>query len=282
MAPKNKDDISIYLGLTCIPGREKYFSDCIKSLINQKKTAKKIFISYCENYVRFKDQHFDEKLIDEFKNEPVVEFIKLQEDKGPATKFLAPWPRIKELEKNNLENCHLIVCDDDRNYCDFFVEHFTNLISQDDDVVYTGYIDILNKEKGFNLIFGADGYNIKCSHYEQIIDWTNESLNTLPEGKESWHHDDFVVSSFLHLNKFKIKNTMKRMFSNKPFVDDVSLTKRLKTVHDDRGSRRNSKCWAVYNKILFNLQNKKVDYKRFIIPSFQEEYLKIRESKEQK
>ena len=50
MASQNKDEpLKIYVGITCLPGREDNFEKCLNSFLNQSKLPEKVFY---ENYNR--------------------------------------------------------------------------------------------------------------------------------------------------------------------------------------------------------------------------------------
>lgn len=264
MSVSSGSNPKLYVGITCIPGREGHFDKCLGALKNQKKLPEKVFISYCKNYNRFPDKNFDKNLISKYKNDPLFEFIECEDDKGPATKFLAPWERIKVYEKGNYENTYLIVGDDDKEYYNYFIENFHKIIREDPNSVFTGYIEILNKSKNFSLAFGADGYNIKASWYDKLINWYNIITSIPGDGKEIFFHDDYIFSSFLHYNKIPIKSTRMRSYQHN-WNDEFSLTTRMKKNHDDRGTRRNGKCWGAYNKVLLHLETGKDDPSKYKI-----------------
>ena len=61
--------IKLYVGITCIPGREEYLEKTLTSFSQQKYLPNKVFISYCTKYTRFPDKNFDKSIIDKFKND---------------------------------------------------------------------------------------------------------------------------------------------------------------------------------------------------------------------
>ena len=265
MSPQNNDEpLKIYVGLTCLPGREDNFEKCLKSFLNQSTLPEKVFVTYCKNYTRFPDKKFDTSMFEQFKEHSVFEFIESDIDHGPATKFIVPIKRLKEIEKDNLHNTHLIVCDDDRTYFDYFIGRFNELISQNNETVYTGFLEIIEKNKNFRLVFGADGYNIKGTWFDKLLNWKDKMLSIKPEGKETWFHDDHVCSSFFHYNKLNVTQTMKKSCHHS-YVDDVSLTTMQHKKHDGRRSRLNSKCSGCYCQIRSQCENNQDDRNKYTI-----------------
>jgi hypothetical protein len=265
ISPQSIDSpLKIYVGVTCLPGRENNFEKCLNSFLEQKRLPEKVFISYCKNYRRFPDKKFDTNMIEKFKQYPIFEFIESEEDYGPATKFIAPIHRLKEIEKDNLENVHLIVCDDDRTYYDYFINRFHGLISENNEKVYTGYLEIIEKNKNLKIAFGADGYNIKGSWFDKLLNWYNKMLSIEPEGKETWYHDDYTCSSFFHYNLIPVQQTMKKSCHHS-YVDEVSLTSMQHKKNDGRRSRLNSKCGICYCKIRSQCENNQDDRNKYII-----------------
>uniref|UniRef100_A0A6C0BTL7 Glycosyltransferase n=1 Tax=viral metagenome TaxID=1070528 RepID=A0A6C0BTL7_9ZZZZ len=256
--------LQLYVGLTCLPGREDNFEKCLNSFISQKRQPNKVFVSYCSTYKRFPDSKFDIKLIEKFKDNELFEFIESDIDYGPATKFMASINRLKEIEQNNLDNTYLIVCDDDRTYYDYFIDNYYNLIKNDNDRVYTGYLEMLDKNKNFKIAFGADGYNIKGTWFDKLVNWYNTITSFEPEGKEAWYHDDHICSSFFHYNKLTVELTRKKS-CHRNYVDEVSLTAFQNKRNDGRRTRLNSKCGMCYNKIRHNCNNNLDDRNKYLI-----------------
>ena len=237
--------LKFYVGVTCLPSREENLKKCLNSFIKQNNKPEKVFVSYCKKYKRFPELSFNTSVLEEFKNNSMFEFIECEEDYGPGTKFVAPFKRFKELEENNLENSYLLVADDDRTYYDYWIQTFNSILKANKNSVVTGHRDIHNN--GFSLIYGADGYSIKGTHYEKLVNWFHLNISR-PRGNECWHHDDHIVSSFYHYNKIEILDTKKKSCHHS-YVDQVSLTTRMKKRNDDRGSRRNGECGYVYSNI---------------------------------
>ena len=256
--------IKLYVGITCIPGREEYLEKTLTSFTQQKVLPQKVFVSYCKNYTRFPEKNFNKSIIEKFKNDELFEFIESDIDYGPATKFIIPIKKLLDIEKDNLNNTFVIVCDDDRTYYDYFLQVFNNLIKNNDKVVYTGYSEILDKNKNFKLAFGADGYNIKGTWFQKLLNWYDQILSVENFGKEVWFHDDYTTSSFFHYNNIQIHNTGKRSCPHH-FYDDISLTARMKKLKDDRGSKRNSKCGMAYNAVRSKINNKIIEVTDYVI-----------------
>lgn len=252
--------INIYIGITCLPKRDNNFDKCLESFKSQDMRPKKVFISYCKNYIRFPELNFNIELIEKYKNDDLFEFIESPVDYGPATKFIAPWSKIKEIEKDNLENTYLIVADDDRTYRSYFIKLFNDQINTKKDWAWTGHSEILSKNSNpwFFLPFGADGYSIKCTWMDKLINWYNKIINIKPEGTHIFYHDDYIYGCFLHYNSIQVRDTQKSSCHHN-YVDDVSLTARMKKMGDNRGSSRNQRCFGAYQKLKKMLENTKED-----------------------
>lgn len=112
-------EFDVYVGLTTIPSRVHLLINNLQYFIKtQTNNVKKIFITIPKKYKRFnKEITIDE--IEHLKSMNNIEIIYIENDLGPASKYLGPLINNK-INKNDL----LIIIDDDRIYNKNLIKNF--------------------------------------------------------------------------------------------------------------------------------------------------------------
>jgi hypothetical protein len=212
-----------YVSLTTIPSRIKLdiFQKNIDHFIkNQTYPIEKLFIVIAKKYKRFHEKISDEK-INALKSNPIIEIIILEEDLGPASKYLAPLTYCPNILKNNL----LIIIDDDREYNKNLVRNFVIGHNSFPNITFSSgmWKEYFNKEYKkreesfleFHLyreennnkfyfgqgLGGFFGFCIHCenhSHLQKFIDYNFSILKKLPK---SFYHDEGIILGFLKYYK---------------------------------------------------------------------------------
>jgi len=209
-----------YLALTTIPTRIKLpvFLENINNLINnQTYYVETIFITIAKKYKRF-DEEISPFILDILGKIPKIKIITLDEDYGPASKYLGPLTNYYNILENNL----LIIVDDDRIYNKNLVKHFAIGFNSFPNITFSSglwkeyfnknYKDIdsdfleciLYKENNDNNFFmgqglgGFFGFAIKVKNLEPFIKYNIDILNKIPK---SFFHDEGIILGYLKNKK---------------------------------------------------------------------------------
>lgn len=218
-----KVDLTIrkyYVALTTIPTRIKLpiFLENINNLINnQTYYIETIFITIAKKYKRFNEE-ISPSILNILENIPKIKIITLDEDYGPASKYLGPLINYYDTIENNL----LIVIDDDRIYNKNLIKHFAIGFNSFPNITFSSglwkeYFDknykkmdpnflecTLYKENNNNIFFmgqglgGFFGFAIKVKNLEKFIQYNINILNKIPK---SFFHDEGIILGYLKHNK---------------------------------------------------------------------------------
>ena len=209
----NIKDYKVYIGLTTIPSRINILINNLKHFVNtQNVEYEKILVTLPKKYKRFKNNITNET-INKLKSIKKVEIINIENDLGPASKYLGPLMNgyIKDEDI-------LIIIDDDRIYnenliknliCSVFsfseYQFYSGLWSYFFDKNYTklknDYLEIsINEEKNNNnFTFGNGlggffGFALKLKNKQEFIDYNLRILNLI---EKSFYHDEGIILGYL-------------------------------------------------------------------------------------
>jgi len=205
-----------YISLTTIPSRIKlpsFIENIEYLLLNQTYPIETIYITIARKYKRFTET-IDETIINKLKSYLKINLIILDDDYGPASKYLAPLINYyKELENNIL-----IVIDDDRKYNVNLVKNFATVYNSFKNITFSSglwkeyfnkdyknmsdnYLDIeiYNESNNNNFYFGNGlggfmGFAIKVNNLQNFIDYNFKILKRLPK---SFYHDEGIILGYL-------------------------------------------------------------------------------------
>lgn len=225
-----------YISLTTIPSRIKLpsFIENIEYLfLKQTHSIEKIYITIAKKYKRFTET-IDEDIINKLKSFSKINLIILEDDYGPASKYLGPLLNYyKELENNIL-----IVIDDDRKYNVNLVKNFATVYNSFQNITFSSglwkeyfnkeykkmsenYLDIeLYKESNSNNFYfgnglgGFMGFAIKVYNIEKFIDYNFKILKRLPK---SFYHDEGIILGYL---KYKEETIVYLNHKGCNYIDD--------------------------------------------------------------
>ena len=213
-----------YVALTTIPSRiilQSFIENIKKFINNQTYPIEQLFITISKKYRRFKED-IPEKIINLLKNIPKVTLIILENDLGPASKYMGPLEKYYDILKNNL----LIIIDDDRIYNENLVKHFAIASNSYPSINFMSgkWIDYFNKnykymdhnkleieifkEKNDNLFpFGSSlggffGFAVNVINLEKFIEYNKTILNRI---EKSFFHDEGIILGYL---KYKEENIL--------------------------------------------------------------------------
>jgi hypothetical protein len=218
-----KIDLTIrkcYVSLTTIPTRIKLdiFQDNINDFLkNQTYPIERMFIVIANKYKRFSEK-IPENIINKLRENFKVIIIILDEDLGPASKYLGPLQEYETILNNNL----LVIIDDDRKYNKNLIRNFVigynsfpnitfssglweeyfnkNYKNMDDNFLEFKLHKESNNDKFYfgQGLGGFFGFCIKVENIKKFIDYNNIILNKIPK---SIFHDEGIILGYLKYNK---------------------------------------------------------------------------------
>ena len=212
----------VYVALSTIPSRatEDILLKNINHLIvSQTQPIEKIFITIPNQYLRFKEK-ISENMLAKLKSNPKIEIIHIEQDYGPASKYLGPFLHRFDIIKNNL----LVIIDDDRIYNKNVIKNFvtahnsypsvkfitglwTTYFDKNYKAMHPDYLDIhLKKEINNNKITYGDGVggfygfclNIIDNEFDDFIKYNHTILNKI---KKSCFHDEGIILGYIKVKE---------------------------------------------------------------------------------
>ena len=214
----------IYLTMTTIPSRMNHpdFLKRLQHLQQQQVPFEKLFLCIPPRYKRFGNCEPDEEcLVIITKKYPWIEILRLEEDYGPASKYMGPLL----LHAPTIRESILIVIDDDRVYSprmtrlyrDFFVlypnadaatgnqELYFNLVKYQ--MLDGEFLDIqpskLRYLSGF-MSFALQGNK----NWERLVEYTKKIIERVPE---SFFHDEGILLNYIHFTDRQVYNVNFKM-----------------------------------------------------------------------
>jgi hypothetical protein len=205
-----------YISLTTIPSRVKlpiFFENIYKLLNEQSHPIDGLFITIAKKYKRF-DEKIDKELINKIQNIKNVTLIILEDDFGPASKYMGPLTNYYDILKDNL----LIIVDDDRTYNKNLVKNFitgfnsfpnirfstgnwVEYFNKDYNNIKNSDLDyFIKKEKNLpNFTFGdgVGGFFGFCIKVKNLEDFINYNYKILDKVKDSFFHDEGIILGYL-------------------------------------------------------------------------------------
>jgi hypothetical protein len=212
----------IYIALSTIPSRANediLLKNINHFILSQTESIEKIFITLPKKYLRFKEK-ISENIITKLKLNSKIEIIDIEQDYGPASKYLGPLIHKYDIIKNNL----LFIIDDDRIYNKNIIKNFiiahnsyptikfmtglwTTYFDKNYKAMHPDYLDInLKKEENNNKINYGDGVggfygfclNIIDNEFKDFIQYNHTILNKI---KKSCFHDEGIILSYLKVRE---------------------------------------------------------------------------------
>jgi hypothetical protein len=226
-------------------------------LQQQQVPFEKLFLCIPPRYKRFGNCEPDEEwLVIITKKYPWIEILRLEEDYGPASKYMGPLL----LHASAVRESILIVIDDDRTYStrmtllyrDFFVlypnadaatgnqELYFNLVKYQ--MLDEEFLDIqpskLRYLSGF-MSFALQGKK----NWEGLLDYTKKILEGVPE---SFFHDEGILLNYIHFTDRQVYNVNFKMIDYYPeeapdalcegrFVQRAQIEIKIQKYTNDRG-----------------------------------------------
>lgn len=214
----------IFLSMTTIPSRMNHhdFMKRLQHLEQQKVSFEKLFLCIPPRYKRFGNCKPDEERLSNIGIKfPWIEIIRLEEDYGPASKYMGPLL----FHASTIRKSILIIIDDDRMYSprmtqlyrDFFITHpeadaatgnqelYFNLVKYK--MLDEEFLDIqpskLRYLSGF-MSFALQGKK----NWEELVDYTEKILDGVPE---SFFHDEGILLNYIHFTDRQVYNVNFKM-----------------------------------------------------------------------
>tara|TARA_B110000037_G_C17121604_1_gene506084 strand:- start:3123 stop:4223 length:1101 start_codon:yes stop_codon:yes gene_type:complete len=219
----NNGSKKVYVALTTIPSRatKDILLYNLNYLLNtQTITIDKIFITIPKKYIRFKEV-IPESIITILESHDKIEIIHIEEDLGPASKYLGPLIH----KYNEIENNLLVIIDDDRIYNKNLIKHFLIAHNSYPDTTFiTGhwktffeknykalnedYIDIIKKKEKNNTVVefgdGLGGFFGCCLYVKELQNFINYNKNILKNVPKSYFHDEGIMLGYIKCNEEEV------------------------------------------------------------------------------
>jgi hypothetical protein len=206
-----------FAALTTIPSRiiEPIFMENLLNFIEcQTHPFENIFITIAQNYKRFKD-HIPPGIIQKLQTIPKVILIIIENDYGPASKYLGPLLNYYNILKDNL----LVIIDDDRKYNKNLIRNFLIGSQSFPNITYSSglwksYFDKdyknLNDEllemnlfkenrndNSFPIGCSLGGFFGFCIKVDRLEDFIQYNLKILERIDKAYLHDEGIILGFL-------------------------------------------------------------------------------------
>lgn len=208
-----------FISLTTIPSRIKLpsFIQNVKHILsNQTYNIEYLFITIPKKYKRF-DIEVDNNIIEELQNIPKVLLIKIENDYGPASKYLGPLMNYYQILRGNI----LVVIDDDRRYNSNLLRNFVIAYNSYPNITFSSglwsyyfdkkyksisedflEIDIYKESNNNNFHYGQGlggffGFAIKVNNLDNFINYNLRILERIPR---SFFHDEGIILGYLKYN----------------------------------------------------------------------------------
>ena len=218
---ENKN-IKLYASVTSIPGREYYLVKAIDSLLKQKISLDKIYITICDSYVRFPNEQFNVKVLNKYKNNNIIEINTNSPDFGPSTKLFGSYNKIMRLSHNTK---FIILIDDDSIYDELFIFNFYEKLKKS--YVKNAYCGDCYFYKTMFMGQGYSGFAVNIDVFNKYELYYSYFVKKYPL---VFYHDDFIMSSFLKLKQMNIK----KIENNKNIITYGSNIKALKFLKGEK------------------------------------------------
>lgn len=206
----------IFLSLTTIPPRikDEKFLKHVLHLKNQTETFEKLYITLVKDYKRFPNENLEINILNKLEQLNWIEIIWLEQDFGPACKFLGPL--IKKY--NNLDDNILIIIDDDRYYDVNMIKIYKNFFKSHSDIyvasgnqffyfnglIYnthdSNFIDIRETDIKYPAAFMSFAISFKYD-WKELINYTIEIINNV---EKSFFHDEGILLNFFKFKKIRV------------------------------------------------------------------------------
>ena len=206
-----------FAALTTIPSRivEPIFIENLLNFIEcQTYPFENIFITIAQNYKRFKE-HVPSEIIQKLSDIPKVILIIIENDYGPASKYLGPLLNYYELLDNNL----LVIIDDDRKYNKNLVRNFVigaqsfpyityssglwkcyfdkDYKSWNDELLEMTLFKENRNDNSFPMGCSLGGFFGFCIKITGLDDFIHYNLKILERVDKAYLHDEGIILGFL-------------------------------------------------------------------------------------
>jgi hypothetical protein len=213
----------VYASLTTIPSRIKlpnFINNVNDFLKHNSQYIEQFFIVIPKKYKRFTEE-IPNSIIEQLKNIDKITIINIDDDFGPASKYLGPLMNCY----NQLENNILVIIDDDRTYNKNLVKNMITGYNSFPDIKFLSglwkeyfnrnyrnlddnFLEIhIYQEKNNNKFIhgnglgGFFGFAIKVKN---IQDFINYNLTVLNRINKSFFHDEGIILGYLKYKEEKI------------------------------------------------------------------------------
>jgi len=209
-------DPKVYLSVTTIPSRfrDPIFLHHLLFLQKQTESFEKLFLTLSRWYRRFPEEALDQEIVARLAEMEWIDIIWLENDLGPASKFMGPLLHRSEALHNQL----LIVIDDDRFYDkemiriykNFFRTHKGIRVASGNQFFYfnemfyklmdSRYLKIRESEEKYLAAFMS--FALDCSFdWTPLVDYTRTILENMPD---AFFHDEGILLNFCRFLNIRV------------------------------------------------------------------------------
>jgi len=202
-------DARIFIGMTTIPPRlqDPKFVPHLLCLNLQFPSFEKLFLTLPKSYKRFPNETLNRITLARIQNLKWLEIIWLDEDYGPACKFLGPMIHKYDILKDNI----LIILDDDRFYDRSMIEIYKNffniyphikIVSGNpffyfNQLMYNScnhnYIKVLESHEKYPSGFMSFAMHFSFD-WKPLIEYT---LHIIKHVDKAFYHDEGILLNFI-------------------------------------------------------------------------------------
>uniref|UniRef100_A0A6C0K727 Glycosyltransferase 2-like domain-containing protein n=1 Tax=viral metagenome TaxID=1070528 RepID=A0A6C0K727_9ZZZZ len=220
------------LAMTTIPPRASS-PDFIQRLQRlrdiQTRPFHKLFLSIPHEYRRFPHDCINKTVLDTLESMDWIDILLLEEDYGPASKFLGP---LLHRRQEVMDATGIIIIDDDRDYSptlveryeDFFLKHPTITVATGNQELYfhrllypslsPDFVDVrLSRTRRVSGFMSFCLARVSPETIDILCRYTQQVLHNVPS---AFFHDEGILWIFLHVMDIAVYNI------NHPFVSSIN------------------------------------------------------------
>jgi hypothetical protein len=214
-----------FLAMTSIPSRinDALFLDHVLHLQKQSIPFEKLFITLPKKYRRF-EATIDPIVLEKLASIAFVEILYIEQDYGPASKFLGPFL----LKFSEIKSNVLIVIDDDRfyhyamveKYQNFFIDHPNELVASGNPELYFRQQRYLKTDSvkivipHLKYVSGFMSFALRVS--DKLLSVADYSIFIIKHCHDAFFHDEGILLNFMTFSDISV------YYINFPFVNVIN------------------------------------------------------------
>jgi len=209
--------ISVFVGIATVPNRcndPEFLLRLHHLLFSQNYPIAKLFITIPKTYKRFNETISTERIKEIESIDNRIEIILVEEDLGPALKYLGPMLH----KKDQIQNHALCIVDDDQFYSNYLIGHFMEVLQSHENADYIfpdedywshrthEYVRNKNtiayiSERNLHRPAGYQGFMIVMN--SSNMGMSSYVLDVLKNIPESFHDDESLIVGYQQVQNAK-------------------------------------------------------------------------------